>query len=401
MTSVSTPRAGIDMGLAAIVAATPLSRDRYVDFLRAASIVAVVLGHWMQAIITWAEGRIVIYGAVGVTSGLWLATWVLQVMPIFFFVGGFSNFTALRSVAAGERQLGEFLATRLRRLGIPFLAFAAVWTVVQTALHIADVGGSGWLRGFRLGNIPFGPLWFLGVYLVVTLASPFTSRLHARFGVLIPAGLAATAVAADLIAFGAGVAPVRWVNIAAVWFLIHQLGYFYADGSLLRIPRGHVVAATLGGLAAMVVLTNIGVYPRSMVGTDAAFFALKPIERVSNMNPPTVVILAHSIWLIGVALLARDRLTRWLGRAGPWGATIAVNQSIMTIFLWHMTAYAIVIVLAWPLGLGHEAESTTRWWLERPFWLLAPALGLMALVAVFGRFERGPSRPVGVRSIPR
>ena len=28
---------------------------------------------------------------VGVTRGLWLLTWVLQVMPLFFFVGGFSN----------------------------------------------------------------------------------------------------------------------------------------------------------------------------------------------------------------------------------------------------------------------------------------------------------------------
>ena len=38
-----------------LVAATPGDRDRVVDFLRAASILAVVLGHWMIA--TVAPGR--------------------------------------------------------------------------------------------------------------------------------------------------------------------------------------------------------------------------------------------------------------------------------------------------------------------------------------------------------
>lgn len=379
----------------AIAAGTPASRDRYVDFLRAASILAVVLGHWMQAIITRADGRILIYGAVGVTSGLWLLTWVLQVMPIFFFVGGFSNYSGLRTVLDGSRTAASFLGTRLRRLLVPFAVFALVWAGVIVVLRALHIGPDEWLRGFRLNNIPFGPLWFLGVYLVVTLVSPWTARLHRRFGVTVPGALGGTVVAVDLLAFGAGVSGVRWVNAAAVWLFVHQLGYFYADGSLLRVPRRTVIAGTLGALAATVALTSVGVYPRSMVGTDAVHFSLKPIELVSNMNPPTVVILAHALWLIGLAMLMRDRVLRWLQRAVPWGLTAIVNVSIMTIFLWHMTAYLVVIVLAWPLGLGHEPESTTRWWIERPFWLLAPALVLAALVATFGRFERGPVRRAG------
>jgi fucose 4-O-acetylase-like acetyltransferase len=377
---------------AAIAAATPSTRDRYVDFLRAASIVVVVLGHWMQAIITRTDGRIVVYGAVGVTSGLWLLTWIIQVMPLFFFVGGFSNYVGLHGGAAGGRSVNEFVATRLRRLGAPFIVFAAVWLVVQLLLHVMDVGGAGWLRGFLPGNIPFGPLWFL-VYLVVTLTSPFSTRLHDRFGALVPALLGVVVIAVDLLAFGAGIPGIRWVNVAAVWLLVHQLGYFYADGSLGRLTRTQLVTSTVAGLTVMIILTNIGVYPRSMVGTDAVYFALKPIERISNMNPPTAVILAHSIWLIGVSMLARDRVTRWLKGVVAWDATVILNLSIMTIFLWHMTAYAVVILLAWPLGLGQEPESTFRWWLERPFWVTIPAVVLAVLVRVFGRFERGPQGP--------
>ena len=78
---------------------TPASRDRYVDFLRAFSIVVVVVGHWTIALIFWEDGSIFVHNVVGHQSGLWLATWVLQVMPLFFFVGGFSNSLGWGSVS--------------------------------------------------------------------------------------------------------------------------------------------------------------------------------------------------------------------------------------------------------------------------------------------------------------
>jgi hypothetical protein len=34
-----------------LVAGTPDTRDRYIDFLRAASILAVVIGHWFISVI--------------------------------------------------------------------------------------------------------------------------------------------------------------------------------------------------------------------------------------------------------------------------------------------------------------------------------------------------------------
>ena len=68
--------------------------------------------------------------------------------------------------------------------------------------------------------------------------------------------------------------------------------------------------------------------------------------------------------------------------------TIAVNGVIMTLFLWHMTAILLAILLLWPLGFGHQQDSTARWWWERFVWLGVPAVILFGLVAVFGRFER-------------
>ncbi len=102
-----------------------------------------------------------------------------------------------------------------------------------------------------------------------------------------------------------------------------------------------------------------------------------------------------SFWSIGVAMLLRERGNRWLRRRGPWRFTVFVNSVIMTLFLWHMTAFLLVILALHPLGLGRGSAAHVIWWLERPLWLILPAIVLTGIVAVFGRFER--VRPKGPR----
>jgi hypothetical protein len=94
-------------------------------------------------------------------------------------------------------------------------------------------------------------------------------------------------------------------------------------------------------------------------------------------------------------MLLRERVAGWLERTGLWKATIFTNGIIMTLFLWHMTAYLIAILALWPLGFGHEVDTTARWWLERPVWILVPGAILAAFVIVVGRFERPRPRPDG------
>jgi len=166
-----------------LAAVTPSTRDRSVDFLRAVSILAVVFGHWFIGIIWWDHGIIRTTSAVGVTSWLWLGTWAFQVMPIFFFVGGFSNMMAYDSLRRRGASAWEFTQTRLTRLLKPSLVFLGGWTIVQTGLHLTDVGAPGGPRVFGdtallrgvlppAATLPFGPLWFLAVYVVVVAPSP-------------------------------------------------------------------------------------------------------------------------------------------------------------------------------------------------------------------------------------
>jgi fucose 4-O-acetylase-like acetyltransferase len=394
---------------------TPATRDRYVDFLRAASILAVVFGHWMIMIIWWQDGLIRNTSAIGVTKGLWLATWAFQVMPVFFFVGGFSNLVAHDAFRLRGDSTWSFIRGRIERLLRPSLVFLGVWLVAQLVLHLSDVGTPTgfnlWdhtklLRGVRPpgATIPFGPLWFLGVYLVVVAISPLTIALHRRFGLWVPAVMAVGAIVVDVLAFGFGYQGLRWANVAFVLLLPHQLGHFYGDGSMLRWPKWTFAAMAAGGLCVLLLLTNpplfqwlggnkrfewfptIGYYPKSLLGTD--------VEPISNAYPPTVPFMAMAFWSIGVVMLLRDRLSRWLQQHRPWKATIAVNGVIMTLFLWHMTAYLLAILVLWPFGLGHQHVGNARWWLERPVWIIVPGLILLVLIRVFGPFERRPSKPI-------
>ena len=388
--------------------ATPATRDRYVDFVRAASIVAVVFGHWFIAIIHWQGGLIYQTSAVGITSGLWFGTWFFQVMPLFFFVGGFSNLVAFEAYERRQESAWAFVKGRELRLLKPAAAFLAVWTVVQVFLHLADIGRATgptlWeettlLRGVRPpgATIPFGPLWFLGFYMLVVAAAPTLVRLHRRFGLVVPISMVAGAVLVDIVGFGLGHRGVRWLNAVFVLLLPHQLGFFYADGRMARLPRRVFWGMVIVGLAGLVLLTTpwffqlfgearfewfptIGHYPKSLLGTD--------IEPISNAYPPTVCFMLGGIWSIGAAMLLRPAISRWLERKGPWKATIFVNSIIMTVFLWHMTAYLIAIVLLRPFGFGEQLDSTARWWMERPIWEAVPAVILIGLVAALGRFER-------------
>src|SRR5262245_26319914 len=391
-----------------IVAATPASRDRVVDFLRAASIVAVVFGHWFIGIVWWQDGILRTTSAVGVTTGLWLATWFFQVMPIFFFVGGFSNLVSLDASRRRGDPDSTFVRSRVMRLLRPSLVFFAVWTVVIVAMHLFDVGAPTGPRiwpGTRLlrlflppgATLPFGPLWFLAVYLVVVCIAPFMVDLHRRYRWRVPATMVAGAAVADVIGFQLGVSWVRWANVAFVLLLPHQLGFFYADGTFARLPKRVFWGMVVVGFGGLVLLTNppfwrlfgdvrfdwfpgIGAYPKSLLGTD--------VELVSNAYPPTVCFLLGGIWSIGAIMLLRPYLARWLDHPRPWKATIFLNSVIMTLFLWHMTAYRLTVLTLWPLGLGHQHDSTAGWWLERPLWIGLSAAYLAGLVAIFGRFER-------------
>ena len=360
--------------------ATPADRDRYVDFLRALSIAVVVFGHWLMAIIVWRDGSFSGANALDELDGLWILTWVLQVMPLFFFVGGFSNSTSWSSIERTGGNYGDFLRSRMDRLLRPTSIFVATW--VATALSLALVGGSLGDEILRASGLIAKPLWFLAVYVLAVAAAPFMLRIHRRFGVRAVVVLGSAAVIVDTARLGFGVTWAGYLNFAFVWLLAHQLGFFYADGSLVRAgARTHRAMAAIGiGLVA--ILTTMGPYANSMVGTAS--------NEASNNSPPSVCLIALTFWLVGVAMLLRHRVSAWLEKPSAWKAVIAANSMIMTAFLWHLTALLVAAAVVYPLGWPQPEAGSLGWWLMRPVWIALLIVALLPFLAILGRFESPP-----------
>ncbi|MEU3046457.1 acyltransferase [Streptomyces sp. NPDC006984] len=350
---------------------TPGTRDRYADLLRVASLATVVCGHWLMAAVT-AEGRV--GNLLAALPGLQVLTWVLQVMPVFFFVGGFAHaltFRSLRRRLPARSLYAAFLHGRSRRLLAPTAVFVLVWTAA--ALAAALLGADRGPVGAAL-RLVAQPLWFIGVYLAVVALTPPLLRLHERAGARVPLALAGAVAVVDLLRFALGVPYVGFLNFALVWLAVHQLGFLRADG-MIRRP-GLLAAAGLAGAAALVAL---GPYPLSMVGM--------PGEEVSNMAPPTLALLCHALWLVGAVELLRGPGTRLAGRARVWRAVVAANGVAMTAFLWHLTAMLGVYAALLAVGAPLPAPATGAWWAQVPPRLAAAAVFTALLVAVFRRFE--------------
>jgi hypothetical protein len=164
------------VGLRTLADAAPAGRDRYVDFLRVTSIATVVLGHWTITAVGRSSDGLAAGNVLSATPWLWLASWVFQVMPLFFLVGGFAN---MMSWQAMERRGGgyvEYLSGRIARLLRPVLVFVIVWLVLPLVLgRLGLPAGTVELVGKVMGQ----PLWLLGVYLmVVALVRAHRTRLY-------------------------------------------------------------------------------------------------------------------------------------------------------------------------------------------------------------------------------
>jgi len=362
-----------------LAAATPPERNRYVDLLRAISILAVVIGHWLIAAPILRDGDVLGINMLAAEPWTQWLTWGFQVMPIFFVVGGYSNAASWRANRARAGSYGAWLGARLRRLVLPAVPVIVVWSAFAVGARAFGVTGSLVRLGSQVALIP---LWFLAVYVLVVALTPATIALWDRYGFWSFAGIAGLALVVDIARFQTG-ELVGWANFVFVWAAVHQLGYAWRDGRLGGTRRSIVVGAA--GLIALGVLVAFGPYPVSMVGVPGA--------EASNNSPPTMALIALGIAQTGFLLALETRAGRWLAHPRPWTATIAINGSIMTLYLWHLTAMVAVVggaLLLGGAGMGLEPASAA-WWATRPIWVTVLTIATIPFVAGFARFERPTS----------
>ncbi|NNE87478.1 MAG: acyltransferase [Silicimonas sp.] len=355
---------------------TPASRNRAVDLYRAIAITFVILGHWLLVAPVIRGGEVELTILLAEQTWTQYATWLFQVMPIFFFVGGYANGLSWNSARKDPARARVWASGRLSRLLKPTMPLVLVWAA--SALVANRMGVSPELIA-AASQAALVPIWFLAVYIMITMVVPLSYALWDRIGFLSVILLGLGSVAVDFIAFSFDQGWLRWSNYGFVWLTVHQLGYWWQ-----RAERPKTFAAgfiALGLTALYILLARLG-YPISMVSV--------PGEEVSNTLPPTVAMLAVGMMQVGVVLLLEGPAKRWLESARPWSWVIVINQMIMSIYLWHMTAMIAVVGLIVTLmgGFGLSVEPGTGfWWAMRPIWVAIYAAALVPFVLIFMSFE--------------
>ncbi|MET9573753.1 acyltransferase [Streptomyces virginiae] len=360
---------------------TPAHRDRAVDGLRALALLAVPTGHWLLGGFTLdADGGLHNASPLSAFGGWAPASWVLQMLGVFFLVGGYASALSYRRRPGSP---GAWLKGRLVRLGRPVLGVTAVWALAAPALYAAGVPESSLRTGAKL---VVQPLWFVGVYVVVTALTPYCVRAARRLGGWAAVPLLASVAVVDLLRYGPLAESVpSWLsllNILPGWLFAYQLGVSWGER---RIGRRGAWLLLAGGALLFAALLAVFHYPASMVGVPGA--------ARTNSHPPSLLVLALASAQSGAAILLRDRLARLLARPALWAPVVAVNLCAMTILCWHQTAMlAAAVPASFAGGVAGltTAPDSLAWIVARLAWMPVFA-GLLAAIARYARrFEAPP-----------
>lgn len=371
------PKKGIWDQAKRLAEQTPETRNRYVDFLRAVSILSVVFGHWLMAAPLFENGKPQMEHLLAVVPWSQWLTWLFQVMPIFFFVGGFSNMTSWEAALRRGQGYGPWLGSRMHRLlgpALPLLGFWILLALLGQALKVPQ----GFIQyGSRIALVP---TWFLAVYIMVVLFVPWTYAVWRRFGlktIIIPVVCAAIV---DALFFVAHWRLPSWLNYLFVWLTIHQLGYAWRDGMFASVWKN--IGLFFAGISTLLAMVLLGPYPLSLVGV--------PTDEISNTLPPKLPLMALGFAQIGLLMSLEKPARRWLDNINAWTGTVMINGMIMTVFLWHSTSMMLIVGLGffvWPQVFS-VTPGVAQWWAFRPVWIMVFAIATVPFILGFSRFER-------------
>ena len=376
-----------------MAAQTPDARNRYVDFLRAVSILAVITGHWLIVGVYSHDDTMTFTDVLVIQSNAQWLTWVFQVMPIFFIVGGYANAVSLEGAHRRGISYADWLSRRLVRLVSPLLALLIGWAGLAVALNFSGVSAEVIGLASRAALIP---TWFLAIYIMVVVLAPATYKVWKRWGFASLVAFAAIGVLVDIAFFVIDMRWLGWSNFFWVWLAVHHLGYAWRDGRL-GSPLQLLTYSALA-FVTLLYLVSEGPYPLAMAGS--------PDEGLSNSSPPKITMLLLGIFQFGLLLSMEQPMRRILSGLRLWTATVLINSMIMTVYLWHLTVMVILVALAYLAGgFGFGlVPGSSEWWYSRPIWIAVLYVVLIPIALLLARLERraravDAAAPAAARSV--
>jgi hypothetical protein len=358
--------------VAQVAGKTPSHRDRSLDLIRIVSLLVVITGHGVMLLVSVDSDGLHFGNLLTNSPVLQALTWVLQVLPLFFFAGAASSAMGYRPGVSW----GGWLLRRAQRLYRPVFFYVAAWAVtlmVLSQLVTADVHR-------QIASLSVQLLWFIGVYVIVLAFVPALTRMtRGRHLAMFVGAVYFGAAAIDWMRLHDGPETLSYLNIL-VWLIPAALGVGYTRG---LVTRG--AAAVLAGAMFVVdvLLVAVGPYELSLVTVEG--------QRLSNMTPPSLVLAGHAIVLSCLFIAMAPWCNRVAHNTRVWWLVAIGNGGAMTLYLWHMPALLMVAVASHLLGYDRANPAQPGF----AALLVAQLLALYAVTAVlFLALQRLENRPL-------
>ena len=340
---------------------SPPERDLFLDTVRAVAIIRVVTWHAYG----WAP-----------------ITWIVSAVPAMIFVSGH-----LFAKSASRRPAGDVVRDRLRRLLVPYWAFAAgAWLIMIGARVIArtpetrlpwrslpawilplnDPRGSVWEGGWLAQ-----PLWYLRVLLLLLLTAPVLLRAARRFPQLTVATLLTATIVLEIAELRTDWHP-TWAPD-----LLWKLGDYTLYATFFSFGIAHFQGRPMsaGRSARLAVLAAVGGISWAIVSP--------PQDGIVN-NSHIVHFFIGTAWL-AMAFALRPAITAFAGRRGVNAVVRGIGRRSLTIYLWHsaaaITTWHLLVEFA-PLPRGVHSLGIA----------VGTVLITAAAVTLFGRLEDRAAR---------
>ncbi|GAB3804753.1 acyltransferase [Humibacter antri] len=295
-------------------------------------------------------------------------TWVVQIMPLFFVLGGFSAFTQWTALSARGVAAPEYVGIRMRRLLRPAVAAIGAMVVVLSVLSILHVPTEiVAVAGFRLSQ----PLWFLGVYALTTSLVPLMVAVHRRAPIATVCTLALAVIAVDIVRAATGAAGVGYLNLGFVWLLVQQLGFWLADGRMPR-SRTRLWMLAAGSFGLLTILCGTGAYS---------------FDLLADLNPPCGALVLLGVGQLALFCLLRPALRTVHDARVVHAVSAWINARAMTIYLWHMLVLVLLAGALLLMGEHLPVALDAAWWTTRPIWLVCVVAAVALVTRAAGRWE--------------
>lgn len=324
-------------------------RNRYLDLLRAAATVRVVVYH---------------------STGWAALTIVFPAMSVMFALAGSMMAASLDRYGpfAVERRLHRLLPSLwlLVAVAVPIMLLSGMawdWKVLLWFFPVVDPPATGfWLEGLAA-------MWYLRDFLWFVLLSPLVLPLFRRFPLatlLLPYG----ALAAITLS---GATPHLVLRDLALYGGAWLLGFAHHDGLLSRDyqrggERNRLSPASNGGRPSA--LARYRWWLAGVLGATGALWALThPGPRGLDLND---IPLANALWSAAFILVALGVAPRVAARR----TLTLLNSRALTIYLWHVPLILIVVRLAEATGLPVHGWVGITWRLA----VVSVLLGVVVLL---------------------